>query len=54
MGKKDDRTDDEKRAWDAGKFTEQEARDAGQDQAEMNSQRERDERDLGNPLAPPE
>lgn len=54
MGRKDDRSAEEKAAWKAGEFTEQETRDAGQDRNAMNKQREQDERELGNPLAPPE
>lgn len=52
-GKKDDRTDEEKAAWKASEFTEEEAADAGMTKEEMNQARANQERDLGNPLAPP-
>lgn len=51
---KDDRTKAEKAAWKAGEFTEAEAADMGMTAAEANRQREIDERELGNELAPPE
>jgi hypothetical protein len=54
MGKKDDRDAKEKADWKAGEFTQEEADAAGQDREAMNRQREKDERDLGNPLAPPQ
>lgn len=54
MGKKDDRTAEEKAAWDAGKVTKREAADAGLTVEEANALRAQEERDAGNPLAPPE
>lgn len=54
MGKGDDRTAEEKAAWDKGKFTPEEAEGTGMTADQMNQQREKDERELGNPLAPPE
>lgn len=53
VGRKDNRTPEEKAAWEAGEFTEEEARDAGMSQAEMNQARAEQERELGNDLAPP-
>ena len=44
MGKKDDRDDQEKKDWDSGKF----------DDPKLEAAREKEERDAGNPLAPPE
>jgi hypothetical protein len=54
MGKKDDRSVEDKAAWEAGQFTEEEARQAQMAQEEMNRAREEQERELGNPLAPPD
>lgn len=54
MGKKDHRDKEDKDAWEKGRITPQEARDAGGDVDEMNRIREEQERKLGNPLAPPE
>lgn len=53
MGK-DKRSKEEKKDWDKGKFTKAEAKEAGMSQKEMNKARAEQERELGNPLAPPE
>jgi len=53
MGKKDNRTAQERADWEAGAFTEQEARDAGMTVEQMNQARAEQERELGNELAPP-
>ena len=50
---RDDRTAAEKAAWDAGRFTEEEAAGGGVTVEELNRVREQEERDAGNPLAPP-
>jgi hypothetical protein len=44
LGKKDDRTDQEKKDWEAGKMRSE----------ELERQRTEGEREAGNPLAPPE
>lgn len=51
---KDDRTPEEKAAWEAGRFTQAEAAAVGSDADTLNRQRAEAERELGNPLAPPE
>lgn len=50
---KDQRTAAEKAKWKAGEFTEAEAKEVGMSRAQKNKERERQERALGNPLAPP-
>lgn len=54
MGTRDNRTPEEKAAWEAGAFTEDEATEAGMTKAEMNAARAQQERELGNELAPPD
>lgn len=53
MGKKDDRTPKEKSDWEAGEFSEEEASSMGMTKEQANQARAEQERDLGNPLAPP-
>lgn len=53
MGRKDNRTPEEKAAWKAGEFTADEAAASGLTREQANKAREEQERELGNPLAPP-
>lgn len=54
FGKRDDRTPEEKAQWEAGAFTEDEAAESGMTVEQANKERAKQERELGNPLAPPE
>lgn len=51
---RDDRSDEEKAQWDAGAFTEEDAKEAGTTVEALNRVRAEEERAAGNPLAPPE
>lgn len=53
MGHKDTRSAEEKAAWKAGEFTDDEAAASGLTREQANQARAQQERDLGNPLAPP-